>query len=204
MKKLIAAIILVSVLLIAMVVPVSASNFDYIQYNVDSGTWGFLLGLGHKDTDIGTVTVSSDSANLYIQFDTTTGYPMTMTYIGVASGSTLSAALDKFPDPPGPGQIAGQTGTGYYGDKHSLSSAHTDNFSIPLSAFTDINVDKGLVIVAIADVSGPDAGTAWASGSGILNVPTPELPAVALLGLGLIGVGGFILIKRRSKAPAIT
>jgi hypothetical protein len=32
------------------------------------------------------------------------------------------------------------------------------------------------------------------------SYPTPELPAVVLLGLGLAGIGGFIVSKRRTKA----
>jgi hypothetical protein len=201
MRKFIVSLALVSIILIAMVVPVNASNFDTIQYQVGTGTQVYKLGLGNFYDDIGTVTVSSDSTNLYVQFDTDTGWVMSITYLGVASGSDFDAALDKFPNPPGPGQIASQTGVGYYGEKHTLSSATSDIYTIPLSIFTDINSDNWLVIAGIADISGTSSGTAWATGTGEPpSNPTPELPAGILLGLGLAGVGSFVLIKRRSRA----
>jgi hypothetical protein len=203
MRKLVISLALVFILLFAIVIPVSASNIDTISYQIGTGTLVYKLGLGNTYIDIGTVTVSSDATNLYVQYDTADGYLMTETHMGAASGTTIAAAIAKIPTSPG--QMDKPTfPAGYWGGSAVYPSPYvsTYTYTIPLSVFTDIT-DNWVVIAAHAAITGDDSGTAWATGSGDPPFnPTPELPAGILLGLGLVGVGSFILIKRKARVNA--
>jgi hypothetical protein len=89
MKKLIIALGLVSILLFAWVVPVSASDFPganwarYFTYTLGADAVSAKLIAG-QTIDIGTVEVSSDSNNLYVTYYTYGGWVINETHLGIA------------------------------------------------------------------------------------------------------------------------
>jgi hypothetical protein len=210
MKKLIIALGLVFILLFAWVVPASAypggQNFAAIEYQVGTGTLSYELVLGNSNPPviIGNVTVSSDANSLYVQYNITGAYALMETHLGVASGITKTLALNKF---EGINSVAGlgtNTAVGYWGGSIQHSSpfdVKTEPYTIPLSVFTDLT-EGWLKIAAHAKIAAyngtTEVGSAWAEGLGTRPVGSvPELPAAALFGIGLAGIGAFIFIRRR-------
>jgi len=204
MKKVSAVLIVLALLLIFWAVPVSAAkggNITTITYQLGTGEIQYELGLGDKYTKIGTVTVSNDAANLYVRYDTLDGWAMTDTHLAVSSGSTLDAAVKQIPTSLGQFD-KGKWPASYWGGAHTgLQKVTTDTYTVPLKYFTfttgatTINALKDSQWVAIAAhavIVGKSSGTAWANGAGGKpTFPTPEMPTVALLGIGLAGLAGF-------------
>jgi hypothetical protein len=203
MKKLLAVLGLVVILVLALAAPVSAeSNFTTIKYQLGTGTQVYDLGLGNGYTQVGTVTVSVDATQITVKYDTNSGYYLTATHLAVASGADYAAAIAKIPNQPGKFNKTPWP-SGYYGAlTDPMANLTTFSYSVPLSYFPGIGNNGWVLIAAHAGICGTQTGTAWANGLGHPpSQPLPELPAGLLLGAGLAAIGAIIFIR---KQPALT
>jgi hypothetical protein len=225
MKKVIIAICLVSVLLFAWVVPVSALDYPYgnqwatyIPYNFNNngytGGFSYILVAGQTN-DVGYVIVydtpgtTENPGYLYIQYVLVDGWRLLKTQLAVTSGATENNALIQVPhNNPGniiPGQfqqLSGTSGSLVFGAEDSYSSGTNTTESVLYKISKNVFSPYSTVYIFahgnVEMTNGTNGNTAW----GDDDPPPgqlPELPAVALLGLGLAGIGTIIFVKRRSR-----
>jgi hypothetical protein len=213
MKKLIIALGLVSILLFAWVVPVSAIElpgnnwatcfvYDFAT-NVSPGTpQSVNLYMGKNGPSIGIVTIEEISGNLVVTYQTDASYPMSETHLAIASGASTQDAINiimQGKNNPSPGSFANlATVIGCYGagDIHS-PPVNTYSYQVSLTRFGSAT---GVVIAAHAVIAINGNPSAWADVRPVQSVP--ELPAAALLGIGLAGIGTFIFIRRRRSTAS--
>lgn len=203
-------IVTMAVFLLVMVVagPVLAGHpqFTTIKYQLGVGAKEYDLGEGKNYTPIGAVAVwvDNDAApnKLFIRYRTEGGWMLTDTHLGVASGISgddISAALAKIPTIPG---LMDQQPfpSGYYGASmthNPMVAMYTHEIPLGSPYFNVQSGDWLLIAAHAACQNGDESGSAWARGSGYNpGVPIPELPALVLLGVGLLSIAGFIVIRR--------
>jgi len=129
--------------------------------NLTKGTSGIITLYAGQDLPVGTVTVSNDGINLFVEYITTGGWVMTETHLAVAP---VQRVLGEIPDPipdPSPEDIPqtkkGNPIPGQFPYKHEdLGYITSDPYIIPLSEI-DIGVgaDDILYIAAHAKVIRP-------------------------------------------------
>ncbi|HSW56927.1 MAG TPA: LPXTG cell wall anchor domain-containing protein [Dehalococcoidales bacterium] len=181
-----------------------------MQYQLGTGPQEFNLGVGNDYDPIGAVAVWVDSdtapTKLFLRYRTEGGWMISETHLAVASGADYDEALAKIPTAPG--QMDNEPfPEGYYGAAQMHDPAvNWYIYEIPLgSPYFNVKSGDWLMIAAHATVLNKgENGSAWAEGSSFDPVvPIPELPALVLLGGGLLGIAGYILIRRKKTVSAV-